>query len=134
MSKMNKKLDKILAEITEMSLKITKIERNMLIFETKLLKVETKLIDQRKEIKAKLKTKATSNNFNDLHYKILELERKLEANKNENLQKESYSKPMNLLMHELRETNAWETKKQTSVILENFIKEGLLLNPKLISL
>ena len=98
MPKINEKLDKILAEITEMFLKITKIEKNMLIFETKFAKIETKLIDQQKEIEAKLKRKATINDLNDFHDKILEFERKLEANENENLQKESYSKQMNLLV------------------------------------
>ena len=58
---MNAKLDKVLEEITEMSSKITKIEKNMLIFETRLAKVETKLIDQQKEIDAKSKTKVTIN-------------------------------------------------------------------------
>ena len=103
---MNEKLDKILSEIIEMSLKITKIEKNLLFFETRLAKVETKLIDQRKEIEAKLKTKATINDLNDLHDKILELERKLEANENENLQKKSDRKRMNLLILGLEETNA----------------------------
>ena len=41
---------------------------------------------------------------------------------------------MNLLRHRLKETNVKETKKQTTVILGKFIKEGLLLNPKSISL
>ena len=39
-----------------------------------------------------------------------------------------------LLIHGLYETNAWETKEQTKLILEKFFKEGFLLNPKSISL
>ena len=70
MSKMNEKLNKILAETTEISLKITKIVKNTSIFETKLVKVQTKLIDQQKEIEAKLKTKTTTNHLNELHDKI----------------------------------------------------------------
>ena len=46
----------------------------MTIFETKLAEMETKLIDQRKEIEDKLKTKATINDANDLHDQILEIQ------------------------------------------------------------
>ena len=105
-SKMNEKLDEILAKTTKMFLKITKIEKHMVIFETRLAKVDTKLIE------AKLKTKATVNDFNFLHDKTPELERKLEANENKNLQKKFHSKRINLLVHGLEETNAWKTKNK----------------------
>ena len=96
------------------------MRKNLLIFETRLAKVETKLIDQRKEIEAKLKTKATINDLYDLQDKILELERKLEANENENLQKKSDTKRMILLILGLE-----ETKEQTTVIFGKFYKRVL---------
>ena len=41
---------------------------------------------------------------------------------------------MKLLKDRLEETNVWETKEQTKVVLDNCTKEGLLLYAKSISL
>jgi len=54
--------------------------------------------------------------------KIASLER-------ENLMRESYSKRLNILVHELEETNGDENKEQTRTIFERFFNDALEIEP-----
>ena len=44
---------------------------------------------------------------------------------------ESYDKRLNLLIHGLEESDAWETLEKTNKLIHNFIKAGLLIDDPL---
>ena len=48
---------------------------------------------------------------------------------------ESYDKRLNLLIHGIEESDAWETLEKTKKLIHNFMKDGLLIiDPSMISL
>ena len=49
--------------------------------------------------------------------------------------REAYEKRLNILIHGLPEKdNAWETREKTRIVFDNFLREGLKLDPSTVNL
>ena len=122
----------LVRRIASLEEKLDKYDDNIAEFNEKLAKQEHKI----KHISNDLEEKVSLADYHELCDRIarLELEKK-EAKKLE-LQRESYSKRLNLLIHGLDEVGStvWETKTQTLDIFNKFVTDGLGLDPKSISL
>ena len=89
-----------------------------------------------KDIEDEVKNNASLTDCNDLAERIIALENFVENEHKELRMRESYSKRLNLLIHGLEETESgvWETMAQTQEIYDNFMKQGLKLDPTTIPL
>ena len=88
-----------------------------------------------KNISNDLEEKVSLTDYHELRDRIATLEFEKKAKQLE-LQRESYSKRLNLLIHGLDEvgSSVWETKAQALDIFNKFMNDGLVLDPKSISL
>ena len=112
--------------------KLDKYDDNIAEFNERLAKQDNKI----KNISNDLEEKVFLTDCHELRDRIARLEfERNEANKLE-LQRESYSKRLNYLIHGLEEvgSSAWETKTQTLDIFNKFMTDGLGFDPKSISL
>ena len=80
------------------------------------------------EIERQVKDKVCRNEFNHLENQF---KKQIESVYEKKLIKETYDKQLNLLIHGLEEseTNAWETKGQTTKIFHDFLTEGHQIDP-----
>ena len=78
-----------------------------------------------------LVNKASKNDFEDLLDCIIDLENQAERAKRDSLQRESYCKRFNLLIHGLDESkdSPWEPNAETQIIFNEFLTQGLHLDP-----
>ena len=83
-----------------------------------------------------LEEKVSLTDYHELRDRIARLVFEKKEAKEFELQRESYSKRLNLLILGLDEvgSSAWETKTQTLDIFNKFMTDGLGLDPKSISL
>jgi len=127
MEELNTKMDKVLQAVNNLTQSLNN-------FGTRLTSLEDKFTNKVKDIEDSLNEKASLNDLAEANERISYLESALMKLQTDNVQRESYSKRMNLLIHGLEENGAWETREQTRSILNNFLSEGLKLNPGDISL
>ena len=90
--------------------------------------VEEKFDRKLNEIEHQVKDKVGRNEFNHLENQF---KKQIESVYEKNLMKETYDKRLKLLIHGLEEseTNAWETKDQTTKIFHDFLTKGLQIDP-----
>ena len=103
-------------------------------YEARLRELNIKISTQNKTIKdisLKLIDKASKNVFEDVLDFIIDLKNQAEGAKRVYLQRESYSKRFNLLIHELDESkdSTSEPKAETQLIFDKFLTQGLHLDP-----
>ena len=121
----------LVKRIASLEEKFDKYDDSIAEFNQRLAKQEHKI----KNISNDLEEKVSLTDYHELRDRIARLEFEEEANKLE-LQRESYSKRLNLLIHGLDEvgSSAWETKTQNLDIFNKFMTDELGLDPKSISL
>ena len=112
--------------------RLTVMERKLDSFEAKYDALNANITKQEKLI-SELETELDSKIPYQDHYDLLG---RIESLEKEAVQREAYSKRMNLLIHGIDEKtdNVWETKAETTEIFNKFLINGLQLDPAKISL
>ena len=122
------KLDQILVCLETLTKRLDAIDAKYETVNARINEVEEKFDRKLNEIEHQVKDKVGRNEFNHLENQF---KKQIESVYEENLMKETYDKRLNLLIHGLEEseTNAWETKDQTTKIFHDFLTKGLQIDP-----
>ena len=128
------KLDAILVALQTLTNRMENLENKIDKYEARFRELNIKISTQNetiKDISLQLVNKASKNNFKDLLNRIIDLENQAERAKRDSLQRESYSKCFNLLIHGLDESkdSPWKPKAETQLIFNEFLTQGLHLDP-----
>ena len=122
------KLDQILVCVETLTKRLDAIDAKYETVNATINEVEEKFDAKLNEIECQVRDEVCRNEFNHLknHFK-----KQIESVYEEKLMKETFNKRLNLLIHGLEEseTNAWETKDQTTKIFHDFLTEGLQIDP-----
>ena len=131
---MEAKIDTILLAIEKLSMRVRSLENKFMLFESRFQKIEHQLESNKEDI-AKLTKKLDGLEpqvqFDELCSRVKYLEDVADKAKREALQQESYNKRLNLLIHGVEETEGsiWEKKSETQIKLNEFLKDGLKIDP-----
>ena len=132
---MEEKLDRILKEIENLTTKIDKLDSKFELFETRLFNLEKTFDDQIYKLDKKLETKVDCTVLENFNLRLLNIEQQQITQQTKDIMQESYDKRLNLLIHGIEESDAWETLEKTKNLIHNFIKDCLLIDdPSTISL
>lgn len=129
---MEGKLDEVLTAVKALTERIGSLEAKFVSFESKFRKINEKIEEQDRKIAELEKETNNKADYAELDGLLARIDR-LEK---EAVERESYSKRMNLLVHGLeeKEGNVWENKRETQEIFNNFVKQGLKMDPNSIPL
>ena len=129
-SGIEKKLDRVLAAVQKLSDKMEKVEARLCNFETRLEQIEDKFESKIKNLEAAVNDRVTKEELNAVLKKLAQLEEKAKTEEKDTIMRESHSKRLNLLIHDVNESSdVWETREATTTLLDQFISDGLKLNP-----
>ena len=134
---MERKIDLILKKIEEFDSKmvvIDRLEQKIDGFQLQMSESEEKMKKHLNEFSQDLKLKTSIEECENLRKRVDQLESQCNAFQEEATAKEFYDKKMNLLIHGLKGKSAWETKNETKLIFEEFLKAGLNLDASAVSL
>ena len=132
---MEEKLDRILKGIENLTTRIDKLDSKFELFETRLFNLEKTFDDQIYKLDKKLETKVDCTVLENFNLRLLNIEQQQITQQTKDILQESYDKRLNLLIHGIEESDAWETLEQTKKLIHNFMKDGLLIDdPSTISL
>ena len=128
------KLDAILVGLQTLTNRMESLKNKIHKYEARLRELNIKISTQSKTIKnisLKLVDKASKNDFEDVLDFIIDLKNQAEGAKRDYLSRESYSKHFNLLIHGLDESKVSpsEPKAETQLIFDEFLTQGLHLDP-----
>ena len=123
------KLDKILTSLENLTKRLDVIDRKLEAVNSKINEVEEKFDEKYNKLEAQLNDKVSQKDFSDLEKQF---KKQMELIYEENLMKEMYDKRLNLLIHDIEESVAstWESKEQTIQIFQEFLSQGLSIDPK----
>ena len=126
-SSIEKKLNELLKAVENISTRIDKIDMKLENFDQRLTKMENNVEERLSKQELELKTKADVNITNDLKKRICELEQQQADQFAKEVMQESYEKRLNILIHELEETeeSAWEKREITLQLIQDFMKCAL---------
>ena len=127
----------ILKKIEEFDSKlliINRLEEKIDKFQLQLAENEERMKNYMYEVSKDLQLKASAEEYDKLKQRVVNLENQCNAFHREAVAKECYDKRMNLLIHDLNEKSDWETKGETKVVFEDFLKAGLDIDPSSVSL
>ena len=121
-------LNQILVCLETLTKRLDAIDAKYETVNARINEVEEKFDAKLNEIEHQVKDKVCRNEFNHLENQF---KKQIESVYEENLMKETYDKRLNSLIHGLEEseTNAWETKDQTTKIFHDFLTKGLQIDP-----
>ena len=128
LQKMEQKLDAILTVIDTFSARIHALESKVDSLDKKFNYISEELQEQKKliiDLETKVEAKVSKEDYYELLARVESLEK-------QDLNREAYSKRMNLLIHGLDE-KVWETKAETRNILTKFMDDGLKIDSSKIS-
>ena len=132
---MEEKLDRILKGIENLTTRINKLDSKFELFETRLFNLEKTFDDQIYKLDKKLETKVDCTVLENFNLRLLNIEQQQITQQTKDIMQESYDKRLNLLIHGIEESDAWETLEKTKKLIHNFMKDGLLIDdPSTISL
>lgn len=130
MSSVDEKLDLLINSIK-------KIEKKLDNFGDRLTKLEEKFdyLENKTDERYKRLNDGVEEKIARLSTRLLEVESFKTEIKTTEIMKESYNKRMNILIHGIEENDAspWETNEQTRKKFNNFVSEGLKLDPEAIA-
>ena len=123
------KLDKILTSLENLTKRLDVIDSKLEAVNSKINEVEEKFDEKYNKLEAQLNDKVSQKEFSDLEKQF---KKQMELIYEENLMKEMYDKRLNLLIHGIEESVAstWESKEQTIQIFQEFLSQGLGIDPK----
>ena len=126
------KLDKILLTLDKLTVRLDNIETKLENFNERLNLVEQKLEKKCQEFESALSTAVSKPHLEALEAKFNNFVESINADQ---LMREAYEKRLNILIHGLPEKdNAWETREKTRIVFDNFLREGLKLDPSTVNL
>ena len=126
------KLDKILLTLDKLTVRLDNIETKLENFNERLNLVEQKLEKKCQEFESALSTAVSTPHLEALEAKFNNFVESINADQ---LMREAYEKRLNILIHGLPEKdNAWETREKTRIVFDNFLREGLKLDPSTVNL
>ena len=106
---MEEKLDRILKGIENLTTRINKLDSKFELFETRLFNLEKSFDDQIYKLDKKLKTKVDCTVLENFNLRLLNIEQQQITQQTKDIMQESYDKRLNLLIHGIEESDAWET-------------------------
>ena len=114
--------------IENLTTRIDKIDSKFELFETRLSNLEKTFDDQINQLDKKLETKVDYTVLENFNLRLQNIEQQQITQKTEDIMQESYDKRLNLLIHGIEESDAWETLEKTKKLLHNFMKDDLLID------
>ena len=126
---LNKKLDKILKAISNLTERIDVIDKRFDNFESRLDEFERSVSYKISNIENQSKMKAERNSLQKVMVRLEKLEESKNVQEIANVMQESYEKRFNILIHGIAETtdSSWENPGQTTALVRTFLTDGLLI-------
>ena len=133
---LEKKLNEIIKRLNKIEEKISNIDSEINAVSERLNLLEVKFENKSKEVDTILDTKADIDLVKQLSQKIILFEEFQSNCEKALLMKESYDKRLNILIHGIQEdnNNVWEKRVKTIEKFQDFLKNGLKINPNEIKL
>ena len=133
---MEKKLDDIIKRLNKIEEKILNINFKIDAVSERLNLLEVKFENRSKEVDTILDTKSDIDLIKQLNQKIISFEEFQSNYEKSLLMKESYDKRLNILIHGIQEdnNNVWEKREKTIEKFQDFLKNGLKIDPNEIKL
>ena len=133
---LEKKLDETIKRLNKIEEKISNIGSKIDVVNERLNLLEVKFENRSKEVDNILDTKADIDLIKQLNQKIISFEEYQLNYEKAVLMKESYDKRLNILIHGIQEdnNNVWKKREKTIKKFQDFLKNGLKINPNEIKL
>ena len=133
---LEKKLDEIIKRLNKIEEKISNIDSKIGAVSERLNLLKVKFENRSKEVDTILDTKADIDLIKQLNQKIISFEEFQSNYEKALLMKESYDKKLNILIYGIQEdnNNVWEKREKTIEKFQDFLKNGLKIDPNEIKL
>ena len=126
-SAMERKLNKVLRTLENLTERMDKLDFKSNTFDNRLNKLESLFNNKINKLEQALENKSNVNDIDNIHIKLNRIEQQQLEQESKNLMQESYDKRLNVLIHGPEESNKtdWETREIKQETIYKFFQKGL---------